>query len=56
MSDIPFGAQNLYDQMKTNMNRYFLLIACLQLIPTITPVPPLTTWLVRVRVRVCICV
>jgi phospholipid-translocating ATPase len=27
------------------MNRYFLLIACLQLIKTITPVNPLTTWL-----------
>jgi phospholipid-translocating ATPase len=27
-----------------NMNRYFLLIACLQLIKTITPVNPLTTW------------
>ena len=27
------------------MNRYFLLIACLQLINTITPVNPLTTWL-----------
>jgi phospholipid-translocating ATPase len=33
------------DQMKTHMNRYFLLIAILQLIPTITPVPPMTTWL-----------
>jgi hypothetical protein len=28
-----------------NMNRYFLLIACLQLIKDITPVNPLTTWL-----------
>lgn len=27
-----------------NMNRYFLLIACLQLISTITPVSPVTTW------------
>ena len=27
-----------------NMNRYFLLIACLQLIKDITPVNPLTTW------------
>jgi phospholipid-translocating ATPase len=26
------------------MNRYFLLIACLQLIKEITPVNPLTTW------------
>lgn len=26
------------------MNRYFLVIACLQLIKTITPVNPLTTW------------
>lgn len=26
------------------MNRYFLIIACLQLWPEITPVNPLTTW------------
>lgn len=26
------------------MNQYFLLIACLQLWPTITPVSPATTW------------
>lgn len=26
------------------MNRYFLIIACLQLVKTITPVNPLTTW------------
>lgn len=37
--------QNLLDQLKTHMNRYFLMIAFLQLIPTITPVPPMTTWL-----------
>lgn len=27
------------------MNRYFLVIACLQLVRDITPVNPLTTWL-----------
>lgn len=27
------------------MNRYFLIIALLQLVKTITPVNPLTTWL-----------
>ena len=27
------------------MNRYFLIIACLQLVKDITPVNPLTTWL-----------
>ena len=27
------------------MNRYFLIIACLQLVAIITPVNPLTTWL-----------
>lgn len=26
------------------MNQYFLLIACLQLFPTISPVEPITTW------------
>ena len=40
------------------MNRYFLIIACLQLIPETTPVNPLTTWLpVRIgwarAARVC---
>ncbi|KJE94424.1 P-type ATPase [Capsaspora owczarzaki ATCC 30864] len=38
---IPF---NLYEQFSRFMNRYFLLIAILQLFPTLTPVNPLTTW------------
>ena len=29
---------------RRHINRYFLLIACLQLIPSITPVNPVTTW------------
>lgn len=35
---------NLYDQFSAPMNLYFLLIACLQLWRTITPVNPITTW------------
>lgn len=36
--------QNLYEQFRHYMNRYFLLIAFLQLWRTITPVNPITTW------------
>eukprot|EP00164_Ancoracysta_twista_P002940 GFYU01003912.1.p1 GENE.GFYU01003912.1~~GFYU01003912.1.p1 ORF type:complete len:1114 (+),score=366.13 GFYU01003912.1:120-3461(+) len=34
----------LLQQFSRHMNRYFLLIACLQLIREITPVEPITTW------------
>lgn len=36
---------SLLGQFQRPMNVYFLFIACLQLIPAITPVNPLTTWL-----------
>ena len=36
---------NAYYQFKQNMNRYFLLIALLQLWTLIAPVNPLTTWI-----------
>ena len=35
----------LLDQFSRVINLYFLIIACLQLVPSITPVNPLTTWL-----------
>eukprot|EP00299_Pterocystis_sp_00344_P014137 c6991_g1_i3.p1 GENE.c6991_g1_i3~~c6991_g1_i3.p1 ORF type:complete len:1039 (-),score=298.76 c6991_g1_i3:48-3164(-) len=35
---------NLAEQFSQHMNRYFLFIACLQLIPEITPVHPASTW------------
>ncbi|VAH47070.1 unnamed protein product [Triticum turgidum subsp. durum] len=39
-----FLPKNLLEQFRRFMNQYFLLIACLQLWPTITPVSPATTW------------
>jgi len=39
-----FVPKNLLEQFARPMNRYFLLIACLQLWPEITPVAPITTW------------
>lgn len=35
---------SIFDQLRTHMNRYFLLVALLQLSPAITPVPAVTTW------------
>lgn len=40
-----FVPKNLWEQFSRAMNRYFLIIAFLQLEPSITPVNPLTTWL-----------
>uniref|UniRef100_A0ACD5UA67 Uncharacterized protein n=1 Tax=Avena sativa TaxID=4498 RepID=A0ACD5UA67_AVESA len=39
-----FIPKNLCEQFRRFMNQYFLLIACLQLWSTITPVSPATTW------------
>ncbi|XP_047065739.1 phospholipid-transporting ATPase 2-like isoform X2 [Lolium rigidum] len=39
-----FIPKNLCEQFRRVMNQYFLLIACLQLWSTITPVSPATTW------------
>ncbi|TVU13805.1 hypothetical protein EJB05_37233, partial [Eragrostis curvula] len=39
-----FLPKNLWEQFRRFMNQYFLLIACLQLWSTITPVSPATTW------------
>ena len=41
---LTFLPLNLYQQCTQSMNRYFLLIALLQLWSTITPVNPVTTW------------
>lgn len=38
-----FLPKNLAEQFSLHMNRYFLLIACLQFVRTLTPVNPLTT-------------
>ncbi len=43
-SVISFLPKNLIEQFSQNMNRYFLLIAVLQLFRAITPVDPITTW------------
>ena len=40
-----FLPRNLFEQFQRFMNRYFLLIACLQLVRNVAPVSPLTTWL-----------
>lgn len=40
-----FLVKNLWLQFSRFMNVYFLLIACLQLNATLTPVNPLTTWI-----------
>lgn len=42
---LTFVPYNLMEQFSRAMNRYFLIIACLQLVEEITPVNPLTTWL-----------
>ncbi|CAA7402088.1 unnamed protein product [Spirodela intermedia] len=39
-----FLPKNLWEQFSRLMNQYFLLIACLQLWPLITPVNPASTW------------
>lgn len=39
-----FLPKNLWEQFSRFMNRYFLLIACLQLWSLITPVNPASTW------------
>eukprot|EP01047_Picozoa_sp_COSAG01_P077496 COSAG01_NODE_13977_length_1512_cov_0.785563_1_plen_395_part_10 len=39
-----FLPMNLMEQFDQHINRYFLLIACMQLIDEITPVHPITTW------------
>ncbi|KAH7285550.1 hypothetical protein KP509_33G033100 [Ceratopteris richardii] len=39
-----FIPKNLWEQFSRFMNKYFLLIACLQLWPLITPVNPASTW------------
>lgn len=41
---LTFVPLNLFSQVSQNMNRYFVLIACLQLWQQITPVAPITTW------------
>ncbi|ORX88939.1 phospholipid-translocating P-type ATPase [Basidiobolus meristosporus CBS 931.73] len=41
---LSFLPKNLLEQFSRFMNLYFLLIACLQLNPSLTPVNPLTTW------------
>eukprot|EP00658_Telonema_sp_P-2_P046910 TRINITY_DN3529_c0_g1_i10.p1 TRINITY_DN3529_c0_g1~~TRINITY_DN3529_c0_g1_i10.p1 ORF type:complete len:1190 (-),score=231.81 TRINITY_DN3529_c0_g1_i10:273-3842(-) len=43
-SPLTFLPKNLLEQFSRHINRYFLLIACLQLWSTITPVDPITTW------------
>ena len=42
-SIITFVPKNIKEQFSRPMNCYFLLIACLQLVKTLTPVNPLTT-------------
>ncbi|KAJ1970259.1 hypothetical protein IWQ62_000087 [Dispira parvispora] len=41
---LTFLPLNLKEQFGRFMNVYFLLIACLQLVPALTPVNPVTTW------------
>ncbi|KAK9718580.1 hypothetical protein K7432_005404 [Basidiobolus ranarum] len=41
---LSFLPKNLLEQFSRFMNLYFLLIACLQLNPSLTPVNPMTTW------------
>lgn len=41
---LTFLPLNLWEQFGRFMNAYFLLIACLQLFPSLTPVSPVTTW------------
>ncbi|KAK9764787.1 hypothetical protein K7432_007425 [Basidiobolus ranarum] len=41
---LSFLPKNLLEQFSRFMNLYFLLIACLQLNSSLTPVNPLTTW------------
>ncbi|KAI4378481.1 hypothetical protein MLD38_015955 [Melastoma candidum] len=43
-SVLNFLPKNLWEQFSRFMNQYFLLIACLQLWPLITPVNPASTW------------
>jgi len=41
---LTFLPLNMAEQFGMHMNRYFLLIACLQLVRSITPVHPASTW------------
>eukprot|EP01138_Halocafeteria_seosinensis_P003273 gb/GECG01003348.1/.p1 GENE.gb/GECG01003348.1/~~gb/GECG01003348.1/.p1 ORF type:complete len:1398 (+),score=180.54 gb/GECG01003348.1/:1-4194(+) len=41
---LTFLPKNLMEQFRLHINRYFLIIACLQLWDEITPVNPATTW------------
>jgi magnesium-transporting ATPase (P-type) len=41
---LTFLPKNLWEQFSLNINRYFLLIAVLQLFSVLTPVNPLSTW------------
>jgi phospholipid-translocating ATPase len=41
---LTFLPKVVLEQFSLHMNRYFLLIACLQLFSVLTPVNPLTTW------------
>lgn len=41
---LSFLPKNLLEQFSLHINRYFLLIAVLQLFPVLTPVNPITTW------------
>eukprot|EP00667_Euglena_gracilis_P000593 EG_transcript_593 len=42
---VSFLPLNLYEQFRRPLNRYFLLVACLQFIPVIAPVSPISTLL-----------
>lgn len=41
---LTFLPKNLFEQFSLNINRYFLIIAILQLFNVLTPVNPLSTW------------
>jgi phospholipid-translocating ATPase len=43
-SVLTFLPKNLFEQFSLNINRYFLIIAILQLFAVLTPVNPLSTW------------
>eukprot|EP00299_Pterocystis_sp_00344_P019797 c9793_g1_i1.p1 GENE.c9793_g1_i1~~c9793_g1_i1.p1 ORF type:complete len:1099 (+),score=250.37 c9793_g1_i1:1-3297(+) len=47
---LTFLPANLAEQFSQHMNRYFLLIACLQLFHEITPVHPASTWVPLIMV------
>jgi hypothetical protein len=41
---LSFVPKNLMEQFSRFLNVYFLMLAVVQLVPSITPVSPLTTW------------